>query len=236
MELTSTDSGDPLEQPSSNISDTERWSSLITGGALVLAGLSQRSLKGALVALAGGTLVYHGAKSQTSLSDKLTEATGLNKTIKVEKTVTIQRSPDELYRFWRQLENLPTFMKHLKSVTQITPTRSHWIANAPLGTAVEWDAEIITEQENQWIAWTSVEESEIDNSGFARFKPSPDDRGTEVKVVIEYNPPGGAIGAAIATLFGEEPEQQIGDELRRFKMLMETGEIATTEGQSSGRS
>ena len=101
---------------------------------------------------------------------------------------------------------------------------------------MDCDADIITEQENQWFAWTSVEEADIDNSGFVRFKPAPQGRGTEVKVVMEYNPPGGVVGAAIAKLFGEEPEQQIGDELRRFKMLMEAGEIATTEGQPSGRS
>ncbi|HEY9643614.1 MAG TPA: SRPBCC family protein [Coleofasciculaceae cyanobacterium] len=236
METISDNSNSQLEQQSDGIGDTERWSSLITGGAMVLMGLSQRSLRGALVALAGGTLAYHGAKGQKSLQETVTEATGLNKTIKVEKTVTINRSPEELYRFWRKLENLPIFMKHLKSITEITPTRSHWIANAPLGASVEWDAEIITEQENQWIAWTSVEESDIDNSGFVRFKPLSQGRGTEVKVVMEYNPPGGAVGAAIAKLFGEEPEQQIGGELRRFKMLMETGEIATTTGQPSGRS
>ncbi|MGB3208991.1 MAG: cyclase, partial [Crinalium sp.] len=115
-------------------------------------------------------------------------------------------------------------------------TRSHWIANAPMGASVEWDADIIRDEENKLIAWASVEGADIDNSGFVRFTPAPGERGTEVKVVIEYNPPGGAIGVAIAKLFGEEPEQQAGDDLRRFKQLMEAGEIATTEGQPSGRS
>jgi uncharacterized membrane protein len=218
------------------VSDTERWGSLITGGALVLAGLSQRSLRGALLAIAGGTLAYHGAKGQKSLQDQAIEATGINKAIRVEKTVTIQnKPPEELYRFWHDFENLPTFMKHLKSVTVMNEARSHWVASAPLGTSVEWDAEIITERENQLIAWTSVEGAEVENSGFVRFQPAPQGRGTEVKVVMEYNVPGGALTAAIAKVFGEEPEQQIGDDLRRFKMLMEAGELATTEGQSSGR-
>jgi uncharacterized membrane protein len=101
---------------------------------------------------------------------------------------------------------------------------------------VEWDADIINQKENEFIAWASAEDADIDNSGFVRFTPAPNNRGTEVKVVIEYNPPGGAVGAAIAKLFGEAPQQQIGDDLRRFKMLMEAGEIATTEGQPSGRS
>jgi uncharacterized membrane protein len=161
----------------------------------------------------------------------------MNQSIRVEKTVTISnKSPEELYRFWRNFENLPHFMKHVKHVRVVNDKRSHWIANAPIGSSVEWDAEIINEQENRLIAWASVEGADIDNSGFVRFQPAPAGRGTEVKVVIEYNPPGGGVTAALAKLFGEEPKQQIGDDLRRFKMLMEAGELATTEGQPSGRS
>jgi uncharacterized membrane protein len=233
MELTSSSSNNPQSDRQGNISDTERWASLITGGALVLSGLSQRSLRGALLAVAGGGLAYHGATAQQSLSDKVVEATGANKSIRVEKTIAIQnKSPEELYRFWHDFENLPNFMKHLKSVTVIDNGRSHWVANAPLGASVEWDAQIVTDIENQLITWTSVEGADVDNSGLVRFKST--DRGTEVKVVLEYSPPGGGVTAAIAKVFGEEPEQQIGDDLRRFKMLMETGEIAITEGQPSG--
>ena len=216
----------------SNVSDTERWATLVGGGALVLLGLRQGSLRGALTALAGGGLVYRGLTAQNSIQDTL----GMNDSIRVEKTVTISnKSPEELYRFWRNFENLPHFMKHLKHVSVVNDQRSHWISTAPMGGSVEWDAEIINEQENRLIAWASVEGADIDNSGFVRFQPAPNDRGTEVKVVIEYNPPGGAVAATFAKLFGEEPKQQIGDDLHRFKMLMEAGEIATTEGQPSGR-
>lgn len=215
----------------SGTSDAGRWASLIGGSALVLLGLRQRSLRGALMALAGGGLAYKAATTQGGIQ----EAVGMNQGIKVEKTVTINKPVAELYRFWRNFENLPHFMKHLKSVTIINDKRSHWIANAPLGASVEWDADIINEQENLLIAWASVEGADVDNSGFVRFQPASGRRGTEVKVVIEYNPPGGVVGAAFAKLFGEEPEQQVGDDLRRFKMLMETGEIATTEGQPSGQ-
>lgn len=208
-----------------------RWASLIGGGALVLLGLRQRSLRGALMAIAGGGLAYKAATSQGSIQ----EAVGMDKGIKVEKTVTINKPVEELYRFWHNFENLPTFMKHLKSVKVISDKRSHWIASAPLGASVEWDADIIEDRENELISWASVEGADVDNSGFVRFKPAPAQRGTEVKVVMEYNPPGGVIASAIAKLFGEEPEQQIGDELRRFKMLMEAGEIATTEGQPKGK-
>jgi uncharacterized membrane protein len=131
MELTSSSSNNPQSDRQGNISDTERWASLITGGALVLSGLSQRSLRGALLAVAGGGLAYHGATAQQSLSDKVVEATGASKNIRVEKTIAIQnKSPAELYRFWHDFENLPNFMKHLKSVTVMDNGRSHWVANA----------------------------------------------------------------------------------------------------------
>lgn len=218
------------KQNQSESGDTARWASLIGGGAMVLLGLRQRSLRGALTAIAGGALAYQGAKTQGGI----TEALGVNKAIKVEKTVTINKPKEELYRFWHNFENLPNFMKHLKSVTVLSDKRSHWVANAPMGASVEWDADIIEDRENEFISWASVEGADVDNSGFVRFKPAPGDRGTEVKVVIEYAPPGGVVASAIAKLFGEEPQQQIGDELRRFKMLMEAGEISTTDGQPKG--
>lgn len=231
--MTST-SGDKLSTSQTEASEVERWASLIGGGAMVLMGLKQGSLRGALTALAGGGLIYQGATKQSTIQ-QAQEAIGINQPIKVEKTVTINKSAEELYRFWHNLENLPTFMKHLKSVKVYNEKRSHWIANAPLGNSVEWDAEILEDRENEFISWASVEGADVDNSGFVRFQKAPGDRGTEVKVVLEYNPPGGALGATVAKLFGEEPKQQIGDELGRFKMLMEAGEIATTEGQPSGR-
>jgi uncharacterized membrane protein len=160
----------------------------------------------------------------------------MSESIKVEKTVTISKPQDELYNFWRNFENLPQFMNHLKLVKVVDEKRSHWVAKAPLGTTVEWDADIIEDQKNEFISWSSVKDADIENSGFVRFKKAPGDRGTEVEVVIVYQPPGGKIGAAIAKLFGEEPKQQIGDDLNRFKMLMEADEIATTEGQPKGSS
>lgn len=230
-DLTKQNSQSGSDTPSA--SEAERWASLIGGGAMVLVGLRQGSLRGALTALAGGGLVYQGINNKSTIQ-QAQEAVGMNQNIKVEKTVTINKPAEELYRFWHNLENLPTFMKHLKSVTVYDDKRSHWVASAPLGASVEWDANIVADQENHLIAWASAENADIDNSGFVRFQPATGGRGTEVKVVMEYNPPGGSLGAAIAKLFGEEPEQQVGDELNRFKQLMETGEIATTEGQPRG--
>ncbi len=223
-----------------SVGEQERLGSLIAGGAMVLMGLQQRSLRGVLMSLAGGGLAYHGMAGKKSWKDtvqeKLESATGMGQSIRVERTVTIQnQSPETLYQFWRNLENLPTVMPHLKSVTVTSPTRSHWVANIPVGDAIEWDAEIIADQENRLISWASVEAADVENSGFVRFQPSSHNRGTEVKVVMEYNPPAGIVGATFAKLFGESPDQQIADGLRHFKMLMEAGEIATTEGQPHGQ-
>lgn len=229
MENTMSTSTQADQQPG----DLERWASLIGGGAMVLMGLQQRSLRGVLTAVAGGSLLYQGASNKSTVK-QIEEAVGLDKAIRVEKTVTINRPASELYSFWRNFENLPHFMRHVKSITVQDSTRSHWVSSAPLDQTVEWDAEIVTDEPDHLIAWRSLDNADIENSGFVRFQPATGNRGTEVKVVMEYTPPGGAVTAMLAKLFGEEPEQQIGDELSRFKQLMEAGEIATVEGQPKG--
>lgn len=226
----------PKSSQQAALSDPERWASVIGGSALVLFGLQQRSLRGVLTALAGGSLAYHGLQGEKSLPDAVSEAVGLNKAIRAERTVTINQPAEALYSYWHDFEQLPAFMTHIQSITVVDQRRSHWVANAPMGQRIEWDADIVDDRPNELIAWASLEGAAIDHSGFVRFKPATGDRGTEVKVVIEYNPPGGVLGNAFAKLFGEAPEQQIGDELNRFKQLMETGEIATTEGQPACRS
>jgi uncharacterized membrane protein len=211
----------------------EQWASIIGGGALVLSGLQQRSLRGVLMAVTGGGLLYQGTRGKSTIK-QVEEAVGLDRALRVEKTVTINRPVAELYRFWRQLDNLPSFMRHIKAVQVHDERHSHWVVNAPLGQSIEWDAVIVDDQPDHLIAWASAPDAEIDHSGFVRFQPATGHRGTEVKVVMEYELPGGTMAAAIAKLFGEEPEQQIGDDLNRFKQLMETGEIATIEGQPRG--
>jgi uncharacterized membrane protein len=150
--------------------------------------------------------------------------------------VRIAKSPEELYGFWRSFENLPRFMEHLESVrAEANNSRSHWVARAPMGTTVEWDAEIVEDRPNERIAWRSLEGADVDNAGSVDFIRMGEGGETEVRVEMSYEPPGVALGAAVATLFGEEPVQQIKDDLRRLKRLMETGEIPTTEGQPTGR-
>ena len=154
--------------------------------------------------------------------------------IQVTKGVTVMRPRAEVYRFWRQLERLPSFMIHLASVTEVSAIRSHWVAHAPGGTKVEWDAEIVDERENELLSWRSCEGSQIPNAGKVRFTDAPADRGTEVRVELHYDAPGGTAGAAVAKVFGEEPSQQLTDDLRRFKQVMETGEVVVSDGSLLG--
>jgi uncharacterized membrane protein len=159
-------------------------------------------------------------------------ATGI---VKVEKTIAVNRPAEECYRFWSNFENFPRFMKHIASVQRIDDNRWHWKATGPAGTSVEWNAEITEDRPGETLAWRSVDGSDVDNSGSVRFEPAPAGRGTMVRLEMQYSPPGGKAGALIAKLFGEEPSQQISEDLRRFKRLIETGEIPTTVGQPSGR-
>jgi uncharacterized membrane protein len=149
--------------------------------------------------------------------------------MRVAKAITVNRSPEEVYRFWRDFENLPRFMRHLESVRTTGPGRSQWKATAPAGATVEWDAEVTEDRPNEAISWRSLPGASVENRGTVRFRPAPGGRGTEVRVEFEYAPPGGALGAAVAKLFGEEPDQQVAGDLKRFKQVMETGEVAQSD-------
>jgi len=153
----------------------------------------------------------------------------------IVRSVTIALPPDAVYRFWRQLENLPTFMRHLESVRMLDERRSHWTARAPLGASVEWDAEIMEDIPGERIAWESVEGSDIWSAGSVEFRTAPAERGTEVVVRLRYAPPGGPAGAAVAKLLGEEPQMQIAGDLRRLKQILETGEVTISEAVAEGR-
>jgi uncharacterized membrane protein len=147
----------------------------------------------------------------------------------VGRSVTIDRPREELYAFWREFTNLPRFMRNVHRVTVVSATRSHWVIEAPGGKTVEWDSEITQDEPGRLIAWRSVPEASVRNSGVVDFLDSPDGRGTVVKVTLVYDPPGGALGAMIAKLFQKEPKVQARQDLRRFKQLMETGEVATAQ-------
>ncbi len=161
------------------------------------------------------------------------EANGAERA-RVRTAITINRPPAEVYRFWRDLENLPRFMFHLQSVDETGDGRSHWVARGPAGRTVEWDAEIAEEVPDERIAWHSLDGADVPNSGVVRFRPAPGQRGTEVALDLEYVIPAGAVGAALAKLFGEHPEQQAKDDLRRFKQVLETGEVVRSDASPDG--
>ena len=155
--------------------------------------------------------------------------------VRIERVTTVNKPVHEVYQFWRRFENFPRFMRHLESVEKLDERRSRWRATAPAGQTVEWEAELIEDRPDEWIAWRSVAGSQIENSGSVRFTPAPGARGTEVRVQLQYSPPAGALGRGIAWLFGQEPDQQIHHDLRRFKQLMETGEIPLSDGPALWR-
>jgi len=149
--------------------------------------------------------------------------------IRNKRSVTIGKPVAEVYAFWRNFENLPQFMRHLESVTVRDDRRSHWVAKAPAGKTVEWDAEVTDERENELISWRSVEGSQIYNAGTVHFSEAPGGRGTEVRVEFEYDPPFGKLGSKVAMLFREEPGQQVKDDLRNLKQVMELGEVLLSD-------
>ncbi|MDX6208165.1 MAG: hypothetical protein QOE24_556 [Frankiales bacterium] len=148
---------------------------------------------------------------------------------------TVGKSPAEVYSYWRRLELLPDFMAHVEDVRWLSDTRSHWRVTAPFGRTVEWDAEITEDLPGQLLAWRSLEGADVANAGMVRFSPAPKDQGTEVRVTISYTVPGGKLAEALARWAGEDPHQQLDDDLRRFKQVMETGEVVRSEGAPWGK-
>lgn len=227
-----------------NVGRIERWLSMVAGGALAAYGFRRRETAGGTAALAGAALLYRGATGHcpvygamgvsTAGNGHMTTADfesdtraqlGGSRGIHVEESVTIDRPVNEVYRFWRNFENLPRFMKHLDSVAMREQGLTHWVATGPAGATVEWDARIINEIENKVIGWQSIEGSTVATAGSVTFAPAgaAAGGGTQVRVHFQYNPPAGKLGAAVAWLFGEEPNLQVREDLRRFKQIMEAG-------------
>jgi uncharacterized membrane protein len=222
------------EKEDKNVGEAERLSSVVAGAALAAFGVQRRSLSGLVLAGIGGVLAYRGISGRcpcyaglgisTAKKKGPVTAVQAGRGVRVEKTITINKPPEELYRFWRNLEKLPQIMRHLQSVRDSGDGRSHWVAKGPLGLTVAWDAMIHNERANELIAWRSVTGSDVDTAGSVHFTPAPGGRGTEVRVNLKYDPPAGKVGIAVAKLFGAEPSQEIEEDLRRFKQVMEAGE------------
>jgi uncharacterized membrane protein len=215
-----------------NVGSSERLGSVLGGSFLVLWGLRRRSNFGALLALAGGGLIYRGVTGHCNLYAAMGKNTAeapdpsdyFEHGVHVVQSVRIDKPAEELYRFWRNLENLPRFMDHLESVRVTGDKQSHWVAKAPAGQHVEWDAEIINDEPNRLIAWRSVDNSDVHSAGSVRFLPAKDGQGTDVQVTLDYLPPAGELGRWVAKAFGEEPDQQVTEDLQHLKQHMEAGE------------
>lgn len=216
-----------------NVGQTERLISGIAGAALIVLALRRKRLRGLLLPI-GGNLLARAVSGRCPVNRALGRNTARGgrvspvasvargEGIKVEHSVSVNRPVNEVYRFWRSLENLPRFMDHLEAVVVIDEDRSHWTAKGPAGTKVEWDAEIHNEIPDELLAWRSLPGSDVDNAGSVHFTPVGN--ATEVRVVLSYDPPAGKVGATVAKLLGEEPSQQVQDDLRRFKQVMEAEE------------
>jgi uncharacterized membrane protein len=236
----------PDETGGINVGTAERWVSGVAAAALAAYGIrrGRGGLRGVVLPLAGALLgraltgrcpVNQALGRNTARpEDRLSPVASLGRGqgVRVEQTVRIARPAEELYRFWRNLENLPRFMDHLESVRVLDERRSHWVARGPAGTRVEWDAEIHNEVPGELLAWRSLPGSEVDHAGSVHFEPDIADV-TLVRVILRYDAPAGKLGASVARLFGEDPETQVADDLRRFKQVMESGDTspATNDGR-----
>jgi len=225
-----------------NISDVEKWVSLAAGAGLAIYGFSRRKTSGLAMAALGGALIQRGTSGHCAVYEALnvnTAGTGQDTRralrgsagVMVEESVTIKRPVEELYRFWRNLENLPQFMHHLESVERVTDSLSRWRAKGPGGTTIEWNAEIINEVPNKVIGWRSIEGSDVVSAGSVNFEDLGAGRGTLVRVRLQYSPPGGKVVAALARLVGRDAATEIREDLRRFKHVVETGETPASKGQ-----
>lgn len=242
----------PVQQgsPQINVGDDERAVSLAAGSILAILGLSRMSVPGLLIAGVGGALAYRGATGHCSAyaaagidtahrdsASPQQQAEELAENgVHVEQAFLINRSPRELYDFWRNFENLPRIMSHLESVTTQGDRRSHWVAKAygPTTRRFEWDAEITHDEPETLIGWRSLPGADIDNTGQIRFSKALGDRGSEVHAFIDYRPPAGRVGHWIASMLGQNPRRVVREDLRNFKRIMEVGELPTIEGQPRG--
>jgi len=223
----------------------ERCALAIGGAGLCAFAMKKATPVSALLAIAGGDLIYHGMTGNSFLLGAV-RGQGLwvkpgksasipyRQGIRVDKSIVIEAPREKLYTFWRNLENLPRFLRHLRSVTKVNDRVSHWVAEAPGHTTAQWDAEIVNEAPNERIGWRSLPGSEVDTAGSVQFKPVLGAKSTEVIVELQYDPPGGVFGAALAKLMGEDPADQIEQDLRQLKHMVESGQALPDYANMSG--
>lgn len=228
-----------------NVNSAERGASALLGGALLIWGLRRRSLVGAALTLAAGELLYRGISGHCHLYQTLglntAEGRGWQEAgtppgaVSVERSITIGKSSEEVYRLWREPETLYRIMGHFAAVTPVSHNLTHWRVRGPFGQTLEWDARVVEDFPGELLGWESIEGAKLPNEGVVRFQPAPEGRGTEVTMRLRFLPPGGKLGAAAMKLLPLAPGLLISKALRRFKSLVETGEMPTTEGQPAAR-
>lgn len=236
---------DSLPQIPTNLSNAERVGSALVGSAIIAIGFDAKG-PGLGSLLVGGYALYRAATGHcpvyqamgvsTAAATPRPRALGAVAATSNEavQSVTINKPASAIYQWWRNYQNLPKAMTHLMRVDG-DGKKSHWVAKGPLGLRFEWDAETTLDVANREIAWRSMPGADVDTVGSVQFKEMPNNRGTEVRVAIRYAPPGGQAGTLLAKVFGQSPNAQLRADLRRLKQLLETGEVATVDGQSSGR-
>jgi uncharacterized membrane protein len=221
-----------------NIGDAERVVSGVSGLALVAGGLRRGGWGGALLALAGGALIYRGATGKSPLYANFGTTTAgkrrggesrhnVHRGVLVRDTITVGRSPEECYTFCRDLNHLPRFIDHIQAIQKIDETHSRWVIRTPIGTVLTAECAIFNDQPGRLIAWRSLDNAEVRSAGAIRLQPAPGNRGTEVTVEYNYEPPDGLLGATAAKLLGHSPDRRMREDLRRFKQIMEAGEVVT---------
>lgn len=221
-----------------NVGDTERIISTILGLVFTFFGFRKGSWLGILSSLSGLVLLYRGGSGYCPVNQKLNREEKLEKSplILASRAMTIGRSPAEVYQFWRNLENLPLFMKHVKNVRQLSETQSHWTVVFPrFKQELSWTAEIVDDEPNRRISYRSLPGAKLDNSGEVFLREAPGGRGTEIKVTLSYRPPQGMMGKQVARLFNDAFEQMVQNDLHRLKQHLETGEVVSTDGQPAAR-
>jgi uncharacterized membrane protein len=239
-----------------NVGDAERVLSVAAGAALAVYGLDRHDVQGGVLAVVGAELIRRGATGHCLVYEALNVSTASDAThhgfhrdlpaspaatvrasraVKVEHSVTVMRPAAELYAFWRDPANVPRVVEFIESVATVSDTTARWRARGPGGITFQWDAKIINDIPDELLAWKSIGDADVPNAGSIHFRPAPDAKGTEVRLVLEYQPPAGHLGAWVAKLVKENPEEQLRTALRRFKQLAETGEVLVNEGQTSAR-
>lgn len=230
-----------LHEPTVTLRDVDKVAALAAGGLALLMAASRRPAVAAGLAVTSGALLYRGvtgrwpgrASSQPPYDTRT--ALGGGRGVHVHESIRLERTVDEAYRFWRQLDNLPRFMSHLYSVTdEPGTTRSHWVAVGPGGLRLEWDAEIINDLPNDTLAWKSLPGADVATAGSVTFKSVRGGRSTQLTVHLQYAPPAGRAGSWVAFAFGAAPQQTVREDLRRLKQLLEAGEIAVAGAAAAG--